>query len=116
MNRVYSINFYYVYILCWLYVIAISMANSNSSNNNHHHPRLLSLLIQQCRYEIDVDKQFALLQKINSLLPKTSRLRMPSLITDDYIRTALDTIDDYLLDKKHTLIDKKLNVMYDSVA
>ena len=79
-------------------------------------PHLLSALIQQCRYEVDVDKQFALLQKINSLLPKTSRLSMPSLITDDYIRTALDKIDEYLLDKKRTLINRKLNVMYDTVA
>lgn len=80
-------------------------------------PRLLSSLIQQCRYEIDdVDKQFELLQKINSLLPKSIRLRMPSLITDDYIRTALDTIDEYLLGKKRTLLNRKLNVMYDTVT
>lgn len=65
---------------------------------------------------MDVDKQFALLQKINALLPKTNRLSIPSLITDDYIRTALDIIDEYLLDKKRTLINKKLNVMYDTVA
>jgi hypothetical protein len=65
---------------------------------------------------MDVDKQFALLQKINSLLPKTNRLSIPSLITDDYIRTALDIIDEYLFDKKRTLINKKLNVMYDTVA
>ena len=80
-------------------------------------PHLLSSLIQRCRYEIDdVDKQFELLQKINSLLPKTIRLRMPSLITDDYIRTALDTIDEYLLGKKRTLLNRKLNVMYDTVT
>ena len=83
------------------------------ANNRLH---LLSTLIQQCRYEMDVDKQFALLQKINSLLPTTSRLSMPSLITDDYIRTALDKIDEYLLDKKRTLINRKLYVMYDTVA
>jgi hypothetical protein len=65
---------------------------------------------------MDVDKQFELLQKINSLLPKTSRLRMPSLITDDYIRTALDTIDEYLIDKKRTLVNRKFDVMYDTVA
>jgi hypothetical protein len=64
----------------------------------------------------DVDKQFELLQKINSLLPKTIRLRMPSLITDDYIRTALDTIDEYLLDKKRTLLNRKLGIMYDTVT
>jgi hypothetical protein len=83
------------------------------ANNRLH---LLFALIQQCRYEMDVDKQFALLQKINSLLPKTNRLSIPSLITDDYIRTALDIIDEYLLDKKRILINRKLNVMYDSVA
>lgn len=82
----------------------------------NNRPHLLSALIQQCRYELDVDKQFALLQKINALLPKTNRLSIPSLITDDYIRTALDIIDEYLLDKKRTLINKKLNVMYDTVA
>ena len=83
---------------------------------NPHFPPLLSSLIQQCRYEIDVDKQFELLQKINSLLPKTSRLRTPSLITDDYIRTALDRIDEYLLNKKRTLLNRKLDVMYDTVV
>jgi hypothetical protein len=34
------------------------------------------------------------------------------LITDDYIRTALDRIDEYLLDKKRTLLKRKLDVMY----
>jgi hypothetical protein len=81
-----------------------------------NHRNLLSSLIQQCRYEIDVDKQFELLQKINALLPKSIKLTMPSLITDDYIRRALDIIDEYLLDKKRTLINRKLDVMYDSVA
>lgn len=65
---------------------------------------------------MDVDKQFEILKKINSLLPKSIKLRMPSLITDDYIRTALDRIDEYLLDKKLTLINRKLDVMFDSVA
>ena len=87
-----------------------------ASHPSTPHPRLLPSLIQQCRHEIDVDKQFELLQKINSLLPKTSRLRMPSLITDDYIRTALDTIDEYLMDKKLTLVNRKFDVMYDTVA
>jgi hypothetical protein len=86
------------------------------ANHQPPPPRLLSSLIQQCRYEIDVDKQFELLQKINSLLPKTIRLRMPSLITDDYIRTALDIIDEYLLNKKRTLLNRKLDVMYDTVT
>ena len=80
------------------------------------YPNRLSTLIQQCRSEMDVDKQFEILQKINSLLPKSIKLRIPSLITDDYIRTALDRVDEYLLDKKLTLINRKLDVMFDSVA
>jgi hypothetical protein len=79
-------------------------------------PLKLSSLIQQCRYEMDVDKQFELLQKINALLPKAIKLRMPSLITDDYIRSALDIIDEYLFDKKRTLLNRKFDVTYDSVA
>ncbi|MDQ3806649.1 MAG: hypothetical protein M3298_00620 [Thermoproteota archaeon] len=86
------------------------------ANHPLNYSRLLPSLIQQCRHEIDVDKQFEILQKINSLLPKTGRLRLPSLITDDYINTALDTIDEYLLDKKRTLINRKFDVMYDTVA
>jgi hypothetical protein len=81
---------------------------------NHHN--LVSSLIQQCRYEIDVDKQFEILQRINALLPKSIKLRMPSLITDDYIHTALDKIEEYLLGKKRKLINRKLDVMYDTVA
>ncbi len=83
------------------------MVNKNS---------LLSSLIQQCRYEVDVDKQFELLQKINGLLPRRIKLRLPSLITDDYIRTALDALDGYLLDKKRILIGRKIDVMYDTVT
>ncbi|MDF2728145.1 MAG: hypothetical protein K0S84_1688, partial [Nitrososphaera sp.] len=44
------------------------------------------------------------------------RLRTPSLITDDYIRTALDRIDEYLLGKKRILLNRKLDVMYDTVV
>ena len=65
---------------------------------------------------MDVDKQFELLLKINLLLPKSIKLRMPSLITDDYIRKALDRIEEYLLDKKLTLFNRKMDVMFDSVA
>ena len=82
----------------------------------NHHYNVLTSLIQQCHSEMDVDKQFELLQKINVLLPKSIKLRMPSLITDDYIRKALDRIEEYLLDKKLTLFNRKLDVMFDSVA
>ncbi len=81
--------------------------------NSHN---MLPSLIRQCRYEIDVDKQFEMLQRINALLPKSIRLRMPTLITDDYIHTALDKIEEYLLSKKRLLISRKLDVTYDTVV
>ena len=49
----------------------------------------VSKLIEQCSSEPDIDKKFQLFHKINSLLPKQYRVNIPSLITDDYIDTAL---------------------------
>jgi predicted DNA-binding protein (UPF0278 family) len=49
----------------------------------------ISKLIEQCNSEPDIDKKIQLFHKINSLLPKQYRVNIPSLITDDYIDTAL---------------------------
>lgn len=54
----------------------------------------LGQLIVRCRYERNVDDQVSLLIKINANLPKRNRLRIPSLITDDYISRALDMIEE----------------------
>ena len=56
---------------------------------------LLSL-ISKCRYEEndDVDRQIELLNQINSTLPKTVRINLPSLITNDYIAKALVIIEE----------------------
>lgn len=39
--------------------------------------------------EEDVDKQFDILLKINAILPESERLKIPSLVTRDYIRKVL---------------------------
>jgi predicted DNA-binding protein (UPF0278 family) len=49
----------------------------------------ISKLIEQCNSEPDIDKKIQLFHKINFLLPKQYRVNIPSLITDDYIDTAL---------------------------
>ncbi len=54
----------------------------------------LGRLIVRCRYERNVDDQISLLNKINENLPKGKRLRIPSLITDDYVSRALDMIEE----------------------
>ena len=54
----------------------------------------LGRLIVRCRYERNVDDQISLLNKINENLPKGKRLRIPCLITDDYVSRALDMIEE----------------------
>ena len=54
----------------------------------------LVALIQRCRDERDIDNQFALLKEINASLPFYDRIHMPSLVTDDYCRRALEIIEE----------------------
>jgi hypothetical protein len=53
-------------------------------------------MIMRCRYERNVDDQISLLIKINNKLPRTKRLRFPSLMTNDYVSKALDIIEERL--------------------
>ncbi len=57
----------------------------------------ITSLIAGCRYQSDVDKQIQMLHAINSALPKSLRLQMPSLLTNDYVSRALDIIEDRVL-------------------
>jgi hypothetical protein len=57
----------------------------------------ITSLIARCRYQSDVDKQIRILHAINSALPKSLRLQMPSLLTNDYVSRALDIIEDRIL-------------------
>ncbi|HYZ59163.1 MAG TPA: hypothetical protein VE544_05855 [Nitrososphaeraceae archaeon] len=50
---------------------------------------IISKLTEECSYESDINKKTYLFYKINSVLPKPYRINIPSLITDDYIDTAL---------------------------
>jgi hypothetical protein len=60
-----------------------------------HLTSVVSKLAQKCDNESDIDKKINLLYKINSLLPKQNQLNIPSLLTDDYIDTALFRISEY---------------------
>jgi predicted DNA-binding protein (UPF0278 family) len=46
-------------------------------------------LADKCSNESDINKKINLLYKINSVLPRPYQVNIPSLITDDYIDTAL---------------------------
>lgn len=51
-------------------------------------------LISSIRDERNTDKRIRMLQELNNSLPPESRIEMPSLITNAYIRRALDMIED----------------------
>jgi hypothetical protein len=54
---------------------------------------IISKLIESCRDEQDIDKKIETLYRINSILPKSQKLKIPSLLTDDYVETALYSIE-----------------------
>lgn len=58
-----------------------------------HDNSIITKLIYDCYNESDTDKKIQMLYKINSLLPNTYRINIPSLITDDYIETVLFKIE-----------------------
>jgi len=46
-------------------------------------------LVSECVNEDDIDRQLQILLKINTILPGSKRLGIPSLVTRDYIRKVL---------------------------
>jgi hypothetical protein len=50
---------------------------------------IISKLSEQCSNEANINKRIQILYKINSILPKSYQINIPSLITNDYIETAL---------------------------
>ena len=58
----------------------------------------IAKLIEDCYEKEDIDKKVQILYKINSLLPKSCRINIPSLITNDYIDTALYKIEENIHD------------------
>lgn len=55
---------------------------------------IVSMLIKKCNEEFELDKRIQILQQINSILPQALQLKIPSLITDDYIDIALYRIEE----------------------
>jgi hypothetical protein len=62
------------------------------------HTRMnVSALIEECKNESDIDRKIEILYSINSMLPKSQQLKIPSLITNDYVNLALYRIEEKLL-------------------
>jgi len=54
---------------------------------------IITRLIENCYNESDINNKVQILYKINSLLPRMCRIKIPSLITDDHIDTVLFKIE-----------------------
>ena len=76
----------------------------------------INSIIARCRYQSDVDKQIGILHAINSALPKSLRLQMPSLLTNDYVSRALDIIEDRILPHVDTATNTLLASHYKKVV
>lgn len=76
----------------------------------------ITSLIAKCRYQSDVDKQIQILHTINSTLPKSLRLQMPSLLTNDYVSRALDIIEDRILPHVDTATNTILASHYKNIV
>jgi hypothetical protein len=68
--------------------------NKLCMNMTKRHHATIAKLVEDCYEEEDIDKKVQILYKINSLLPKICCINIPSLITDDYIDTALYRIEE----------------------
>ena len=49
----------------------------------------VSKLSEECSNEENIDRKIKILYRINSILPISYQITIPSLVTDDYISSAL---------------------------
>jgi hypothetical protein len=64
---------------------------------DHITERSILRMIEECKNELNIDKKIEILYKINSMLPTSEQLKIPSLITNDYVSHTLYKIEEKLL-------------------
>jgi hypothetical protein len=64
---------------------------------DHITERGILKMIEECKNELNIDKKIEILYEINSMLPTSKQLKIPSLITNDYVSHALYKIEEKLL-------------------
>jgi hypothetical protein len=70
----------------------IDFPESLSAQELQHFDYILKT-IQKCSQEQNIDKKIQILRFINSVLPEEIQLTIPSLITDDYVESALHNLE-----------------------
>jgi len=78
----------YVYVYTHIY---LNVYTGNMIGTN-----IISKLTEECNNEENVDKKIEILYRINSMLPMSFQIAIPSLVTDDYVSFALWTISQRL--------------------
>jgi hypothetical protein len=78
----------YVYVYTHIYLKVYT--------GNMVHTNIISKLAEECSNEENVDKKIEILYRINSMLPMSFQIAIPSLVTDDYVSFALWTISQRL--------------------
>ncbi|HKX81550.1 MAG TPA: hypothetical protein VJL54_04775 [Nitrososphaera sp.] len=53
--------------------------------------------ISAIREERNTDRRISMLDQLNNSLPEHAKLKLPSLITNAYVRTALDIIEERMI-------------------
>ena len=72
--------------------VLLEFPESSSAQELQHFEDILRS-IQKCSQEQNIDRKVQILKSINSLLPEEIQLRIPSLITDDYVESALYNLE-----------------------
>lgn len=62
--------------------------------SNNYPVQIIQSYIAAIRGEHDTDARITMLYRLNNMLPKEKRIEMPSLITNAYVRRALDVIQE----------------------
>lgn len=67
----------------------MKVSRSQEVLSNNQKRNILSKLIEECSDESDIDRKIQLFYKLNSMLPISYQVKIPSLLTDDYINAVL---------------------------
>ena len=78
--------------------LIISLHDYSISRRNMNHNYMgVTALIEECKNESDINRKIEILYLINSMLPKSLQLKIPSLITNDYVQLTMYRIEEKLL-------------------
>jgi hypothetical protein len=66
----------------------------------------ISRYIDMIRDETNIDRQIRLLEALNVLLPKEKQLLIPSLITNDYVSKAVNTIEEIWFERQEQQLQR----------